>query len=375
MTAHALLAPSSAARWVACPGSVKLEALYPELTESEAAREGTAAHWALAEVLLGATVAEGQVTPGGVVLTGEMVEGAELVQEWYAATLAAHPSEPSIIRVEYRLGAGGIHPENWGTPDLMLWFPKSKVLHVLDYKFGHGWVEVFENWQLMDYAALAGADLEIDGLAEQSVMVTMTVAQPRSYHPDGPIRSWTVRMADLRAYWNTLSMAAEEAVSASPATRVSAECRNCKARHACPALQAEGLAQVDRSRAAVPFDLPPLALGIELADIRQAIKALEARETGLAGQAEALLKSGQAVPFWQLESKPGTLTWTVPDAEVLALGDMLGVVLAKAAAPITPTQAKAKGFDAGMLEIYAARPPTAPKLVARKDETARKIFK
>lgn len=90
MTEHAQAAPSSADRIVNCTGSLALEARYPEDEESEHAREGTAAHWALAEVLNSRAVAEGQVTPAGFVLTRDMVEAAESVLRFVLAVIAQH---------------------------------------------------------------------------------------------------------------------------------------------------------------------------------------------------------------------------------------------------------------------------------------------
>ena len=70
--------PSGAGQWIVCHGAPKLEAIYPEDRDSEAAREGTAAHWARAEVLNGRAVAVGQVTDDGFVLTEAMVEAARV---------------------------------------------------------------------------------------------------------------------------------------------------------------------------------------------------------------------------------------------------------------------------------------------------------
>lgn len=352
-----------------------MEARYPETGESDAATEGTAAHWALAEVLHGYTVAVGQLTPDGVALTAEMVDAAEDVLAWFELLKQATPDDPAEVRIEQRVRNPAIHPDNWGTPDLVIWFERSKRLYVVDYKFGHGWVEVFENWQLINYAALVAADLCIDGAEQMRVMVSLVVIQPRAYHPDGPIRTWQVQLAHLRRYWNNLTASAEESVAGGDGQlRVSPECKYCTARHACPELMARGLAEIDRSRAAVPFDLTPQALGIELHDLRRAIAALEARETGLAAQAEALLRLGKPVPFWSLASKPGRAAWTVPDAEVLALGEMVGTQLSKPLTPITPTQAKAAGLPAELVDAYSARPRSAAELSPATDDTARKIF-
>lgn len=371
-TQHAIAQPSSLARTLQCHGHIKLEALYPEDETSQEAREGTAAHWALADVLNGRPVAEGQITDTGFVLTREMVEASETVLRWVHTCIAQHGGEQPVMMVEQRLPPSSrLHPECWGTPDVVLYFPNAQRMYVLDLKYGHGWVEVWENEQLAAYAALA---MDSMGLSDLTLSLVLVIYQPRSFHPDGPHREWRLMAHELRGLVNRLSNAVHSALGPDPQLKVGPECTYCRARHACPALQAKALQSIDRSRAAVPFDLPPLALGIELADVRAAIKALEARETGLAGQAEGMLMRGEAVPHWALESKPGPLAWTVTVAEVLALGDMLGVPLAKPRDTITPTQAKAKGLDESILAAYAERPRGAAKLVPRNDDDARRIF-
>ena len=73
-----------------------MEALYPE-PESEAAREGTAAHWYVTEAVQGRVHPVGALAPNGVPLDAEMVEcGAAFVD--YAATLP----HPALLDVGHR---------------------------------------------------------------------------------------------------------------------------------------------------------------------------------------------------------------------------------------------------------------------------------
>lgn len=351
-----------------------MEARYPESTDSEEAREGTAAHWALAELLHGRAVAEGQITPQNFVLTAEMVQGAELAVSWVRDVLRKHHGEEAQLFVEYRVYARRIHQHCWGTLDIAVWFANSRMLYLPDFKFGYGHVEVFENPQLLCYLAGMLDALQIDGLAEQHTRVTLGIIQPRSYHRDGAVRTWDVTASDVRALVNKLASAYAEAFGPAPTLNVGPECEHCSARHACPQLQAAGLRAMDRSRQAVPLDLPPAAAALELAKVEDAIAALEARKTGLAGQVRSQIERGERVPFWAIVSEPGRLTWTKPAQEVLALGTLLGVDLAKPVDVITPTQAKDKGLDPSILSTYAARPNKPPALVRQDDTEARRIF-
>ena len=369
-----ILRPSSAAGWVRCAGKPRLEALYPEDTDSDAAREGTAAHWALSEMLNGRAVAEGQITPDNFVLTAEMVEAAQDVIRWIHLRIAEHGGEQPRMFVEHFVKIARVHAQCQGTFDLCLYFSGAKVLYVLDYKFGFGRVEVFENWQLLCYLAGVLEMLGISGADNDALQVVLGIIQPRSFHPDGAIRLWRTTPTQARPYIVELAAAALRALAPDATCTVNDTCDHCDARHACPALQAQGLRAADRSKQAVPFDLPPHALGLELKMVRDALKALTARETGLTGQAEAILKGGGRVPFWAIESKPGNMAWKVTGEEVITLGKLLGVDLQKPVAPITPTQARDRGIDPALLEVYAERPAGKPKLVPMTDASARKVF-
>lgn len=378
MSEHAFLAPSSAPLWVVCHGQPTMvaKAVTHVPDDSEASREGTAAHWALSEVLSNRTIAVGQITPQHFVLTAEMVEAAEDVQKWIWSLMEKHGETP-LMWIEQRMPINHIHPRNWGTADLVLYFAKANVVYVVDYKFGHGWVEVFENWQLMDYAAGVLEMLTLQqNVSTHNTTIVLVVIQPRSYHPDGSIRTWQTTQEGLRAYHVALGTAATLACEPEPKLTPGAHCRDwyCDARHACPAAANEANKARDLARTAVPFNLPPEVIGVELAELRKAIKALETRETGLAAQAEALIDQGQSVPGWRMERKPGNLAWSAPDAEVLAMGSLMGIDLAKPPAPVTPTQAKKLGMNDAMLNGIAGRPMGAAKLVQQDDAAARKIF-
>ena len=227
MSEHAILAPSSAARIVACPGSVKLAAMYPQMETIEA-REGTAAHWAAAEILHGRVVAVGQVADNGVTLNDDMLEAAYLYSDYIESLNLI-----SEYNIERTIRSGYLHEENWGTPDFFNY--ESLTLHIPDFKFGHKYVDVYRNWQLINYAALILDFLGVDGSLDQHIKVVMTIVQPRNFHRDGPIRTWSVMASELRPYFNQLRAAFDAAMQPDAKCIVNSECEYCPGRHACEA--------------------------------------------------------------------------------------------------------------------------------------------
>lgn len=380
MSAHAFLAPSSAHRWVFCPGSARLEAAYPETEETPEAAEGTAAHWVALDCMLlaGRVPAVDEVAPNGVHITADMIEAAELVARDVVATLGANWRQ--MIVVEQRVTIPRVHPQNWGTPDVRAWQQLGDgrwVLHVWDFKYGHKIVEAFENWQCIDYASGALSEAKIDdGLADQNTVVSICVIQPRAYHRDGPVRRWTVRASDLRAHINRLHSSALDAVSDNPKCYPEpSACENCRGRHACEALQRSAYRAAEIGHSAQPLDLSPHALGLELRMLLRAEALLKARRSGLEEHAVSLLKRGQPVAWFAMESTPGRLTWTKPAAEVMLLGQMVGANFAAPVEPITPTQAKKLAPTlATLIDSYSTRPAGAAKLVPDDGTKARRVF-
>ncbi|MCX7283928.1 MAG: DUF2800 domain-containing protein [Novosphingobium sp.] len=287
MAAHAKLSPSGAKRWMACAGSLAMEAGTPD-RGSEFADEGTAAHFLASECLEGEHDAKfflGRnitVAPDGTTWAANLVAGThgELrcftadadmcreVQKYIDAVREA--AQGGELHVEQRLPIfGGVIPDQFGTSDAVVLFPK--LLKCADLKFGRG-VQVFaeENEQLMLYALGALDEFDLLGEIEE---VELIVHQPRLNHYD----SWTCSVEHLRAFEQRAIAAGKLALSLGvvPATNeddvdedsgaafvrttldpagVAAlaphlnpgpdQCRFCKAKATCPALRDQVLATV-----------------------------------------------------------------------------------------------------------------------------------
>lgn len=385
--AHAVFAPSSAHIWApegGCRGSVVMQQKYPDNEDSDEAREGTAAHHYVAELLNGRDVPVGAAAPNGVPINAEMVDSAQALLVDVRDTIKAAGSVE--LFVEQRFYMPRVHRDNWGTPDVVLIDRVNRAFHVWDYKYGHRFVDACGNWQLIDYALgvaeYLGLDPDVPFDHPQSFRgwrISLTVAQPRNYHPSGPMREWYISGEGLRDRLAGMRKAAYEAEPAAGGVLQSgAHCRDCSARHACPALQRAGAIAMDVAMHSQPVDLPPHAVGLELRQIDDAIARLEARKTGLEEHALGLIRGGTGVPFFTTEYASGRERFVVPPAEVFALGDMLGADLRKPAEAITPGQArtafKKLGIDGEVISSYAEKPRGALRLVRVNDDAAKLAF-
>ena len=371
---HAFLPPSGAAIWVKCAAAPSMWQRYPEPADSLEAMEGTAAHWAFEELFAGRWIDVGLVAPNGIVLTDEMCDGAQLFYDTVYRDLGLYleGGEP-IVEVERTLKIPGIHANNWGTPDADAYSLEAGRLHVWDYKFGHEYVEEYENWQLIDYAAGLLELYSVDGAEDQRTTVVMTIVQPRCYGHD-PVRRLTVRASELRGHINKLRMAAEAAHEPNPMATVNLKCKHCSGRHACQPYQRSALEAADLSMRSAPLDLTPEQTGKELAMLQRARAALEGRISGLEESAFAMIQQGHRVPPYHVEYGQGRTTWAKPADEVRILASMFGVKVDKDAL-ITPKQAQEAGLPAEVLKEYAYTPSGKPKLVQDAPNELLKSFK
>ena len=167
---HAMLSPSSAARWIHCPPSAKLNAEAGD-RDTVFTREGTLAH-ALAELK-----ARKQFLAG----TGPKKYAAELkklrAEELWQDEMDDHTGaylqhlmdiysdfpDPPHVAVEQRVDFSEWVPGGFGTADCVM--VGGDTIHVIDFKYGKGvLVSAEANPQMMLYAlgALAAYDMIYD---------------------------------------------------------------------------------------------------------------------------------------------------------------------------------------------------------------------
>jgi hypothetical protein len=365
-TKHSKLPPSSAARRMACSGSRALEEKYKLDESNEAAEQGELAHkysaWKLRKNFVDFSLWVARVP-----------EEMEIpVQTYVDDVLKTAGNQRPQLHIEERVDISTIHSECWGTPDCWYYNPDTRELYIWDFKYGHKFVEVFENWQLIEYAAGI-----LDTLNTELVTnVIFRIVQPRSYHKDGSIREWKTTPTELQRYFGQLQASEDASFHKNPQFEVSSQCDYCSARHVCTALQNAALTASETSRYSLPLELTPEAVGVELKHLQTSIERLKARESGLAAQATALIRKGQRIPNYKLEQTMGREQWregATPHLRIIA--ELMGIDICKPLELITPKQAVAKGVPLKIAEINSERKIGALKLVADSDNKTRRIFK
>lgn len=350
---------------------------YPQ-APTPASIEGDAAHWVANTVVSGGACNEGDVAPNGSIITDEMLDGAEL----YADTIASRAPLTSFApwQTETRVDLSMIHPLCYGTPDFSTYSAfdeSSPVIEVIDYKFGHRFVDAFENQQLILYGIGKLQELtEIlkvpYGLLDQRVTMNFTIVQPRCY-VGNPVRTWSVRASELRAMTNILRAAATATFDAEPKAVVNAQCRDCPGRHACVALQKSGYSDAEFSSTSAPVELSATAASLELSYLERAQNRIESRISGLREVVANYARAGQITPWHKLEQGYGRQRWTMAPAQVLALGQMFNVDLSKHAT-LTPKQAIKAGIDEAVISAYSETPRGEIKLLPATSADARRVF-
>lgn len=356
-----------------------MAALYPDREETPEAREGTAAHWVAERFLerqlraLEPPQLFGETAPNGVRVDQPMLDGVRI----YTNDVRSECIKRGIfggdnLGVETPLMMPQIHPLNGGTPDLWMHDQRARELVLWDFKYGFRVVQAFENWQLIDYAAGLANRLGIDGFKDQFYKVTLKIVQPRAFGSP-PVKSWTVPLSDLRPYWNDLARGAAETVSDDPQARPGKPCLTCSARHVCPALRAAASQATAYAQSATPENLPADAVGVELYWLEWAQAVIEARSSGLREEAEHRIRNDQPVPGYTMKPGRGRTVWTLPDEQVIRMGEMLGTDLRKRGA-LTPNQARDEGVNPDVVDQFTKREPGSLKLTVDNGTEAKRVF-
>jgi len=238
MSAHALLSPSSAHRWLNCTPAPRLEATLPERT-SEYAQEGTVAHSVceisakkkFKKVKAAEYNKEIKKLKKHELWDDEMLHTAETYVEHLSERAMSFEQEP-YITFEVKVDISDYVPEAFGRCDSVMF--GGDTLIITDYKHGKGVpVDVIENPQMMLYA-LGALKLYQPLFGGAIKKVEIYVDQPRISSYEG----WTVSIEDLLAWGEEIKPKAQMAYMGCGEYHAGDWCRFCRANGMCKA-QAE----------------------------------------------------------------------------------------------------------------------------------------
>jgi hypothetical protein len=227
-----------------------------ENTDSEAAKEGTAAH-ALCEHKLKKALKKRSRRPTSEYDSDEMEECTDgyvqFVMEQYEA--AKQTCQDPIILIEQHLDFSCYVPDGFGTGDCII--VSDDTLHIIDFKYGLGvLVDAVENPQMMLYALGA---LELYDVLYDIREVSMSIFQPRREN----VSTWTIPTTQLKEWAeNELKPKAILAYNGEGAYVPGEWCTFCRASARCR-VRAEEKLKLTQAE----FRLPPLLTDAEIEEI------------------------------------------------------------------------------------------------------------
>ena len=245
-----------------------------------------------------------------------------------------------------------------GTPDFAALV--DGTLHVVDLKIGYAWVEPYENYQLLSYAALLIAK---DNFKFDKIKVT--IVQPRANHPEGTIRSDTLGRNEFGYETWRIQDALFKAAGKYSKTTTGPQCAYCDGIPICRANQMATHAAFEVSCSELESQLNGAFLSRELEMMTEASRLIKYRGIAVEALAKQHLREGKEVPGYQLVPTKTARKWIVKDP--ISAGKELGVDLAKPAAAITPTQAKNSGILSGFFVKVLSKREEGPEKLKKID--------
>ncbi len=349
---HARLSPSSAARWLACPGSVVANERIADPGSLYAA-EGTLAHQILESCL------SHRIHPSeykDTVMGADMADALATAYDYISQISGEHSYEQKVDYSEWV-------PDGYGTADIIVYDEKTKTLHVCDYKHGKG-VEVNadNNAQMMLYGLGAYAER---AMLDEIETVTLHVIQPRRDHID----TWSISVPDLLAWGAWVQERAALALDPdAPRVPGETQCRWCRAAGSCSALHAHTSQIIGREF----DDLDGVSLGDMTDDQTREILENAGLIRAFLGAVEdsvfRLLSEGGSFEGWKLVEGRSLRKWADEAQAETALVDAVGDA-AWEKSLLSPAKAeKLLGKKKTILKNLIVKPEGKPTLAPEADK-------
>lgn len=372
---HDLFSPSSAHRWLCCPGAVAFCENIPEAPSADA-ELGTKAHAVAEQAIKNRFGYPEEALPlSDLTDDADMVENAAAYANWIADNYSDIAEFKTETWVDLSSALG--RAEAGGTVDAYFTTGGSKLV-VLDYKYGRHPVAPERNPQLMLYAAGV-----INGLAVEPQSVDLVVYQPYC----GGAKAWTTDAKAIREFAtfarNKLSQAEQIRVRVHNGEDVRSslvpgpeQCRYCRGAGTCPALAQQALAVAEvKPTEPAPEALPVPSTPEQLARALPWLDLIEKWCEKVRSAAHGMIESGTPVPGYKLvEGRAGPRKWADGAEEAINAMSIKKAVL-YVPKLISPAEAErmAKKGEIGPrqwknIQPLITRTPPKPCLVPESDK-------
>lgn len=345
-------------RLLTCNGSRLMDKVSSVNQDNTVRDEGNAADWLIEQVFAGQHLPEELIdrkAENGVYITADMVDHLSAYFEWIKGRgvieVDCSHSDPSWV-----ISGRADH----------VWFDEAaQTLYISDFKYGWKIVDVLENWTLMSHAI---GFIKLHQIKPNRIV--FKIFQPRPYHPEGYVRSYTLSFEELQERSAYLS---HKLMFIGDNLQTSKHCYKCPALAICPAAQMAAMNAIDVSCNTFNSDVSNSDLEFLLEQTERAMTILKETRDAYENLAMNKLKNGQVFTKYILQNDLGRERWK-SDVEPEFIEAITGKKLTKTQL-ITPNQAKKTGISEDVLKMFTEIPNTGVKLVkVDPQKRAEKLF-
>lgn len=385
MTKHAKYSPSNA-RWLKCPGSVREEATYPDVS-SKAAIDGTGTHVLLHDILkefskmshiekkanrvkivesfIGRKVgADHDDGPWKVSL--ERAQRVQIAVDYVLERIGAL-GDGVRIELERKVDAGAVFDVKdwWGTCDIAL--ISNSTVEVIDYKDGAMYVDA-KTSQMTAYA-IGMLEYGQKLLKHNIPMVRKTIIQPRTANP---VRYINISPGDLKRKGGKLVSAIKLAEKPDAPLIPGGHCRWCKHKSNCAAHS------LPLGHAIVVQDVESMA-SEDLAELLDVVPKIKKYIEEATVEATARLERGQIIPsYGMIQGRRPAAKWIDGDTVRKRLRGMRfkhdQYTITKLFTPTQLMQLPMTDRQRGNMKKLTIRPEPKKKLSKLIQKTAEEMF-
>lgn len=311
MSSHARLSPSNT-RWFYCAGSVREEAVYPDIS-SDAAIDGTGSHLLLELCLLNDVPAhhyQGKILRADGkrwLVRPDRVKRVQECLEYISRRVNELKDMTVVVEAETRSDPGKFAGrDDWhGTCDVCIRGYKNEQLvyvEVIDYKDGRGFVSEKDNTQLLNY--LIGK-----GYLTEATEFRVTILQPKT---KPAVRHQDLNAHDVEAWFARLAAAADATDDPNAPLVAGKHCLWCKHKKNC----------IVRGDISLSF----LNLNMEEATDDQLEKIMDEKKLIIEKitAAEEEIKRRGGTRTWKFLDGNANYKYTQPEAKLNALFESFG---------------------------------------------------